>query len=266
MADRFIGSNWVEHARVQLLPRYFQLDGIENQPIFLLDKDPYLCASYLVTAHLKQYIEYIENSVMYRNMKGKQKKQYAEKPRVDYMFGSQRTANFFYSLYEEMQEIYTRTYGTPYHTEGFNEEFMNDLTNIKDKEDVKHPRCAGIRLVHWEKLYNQNVELYSAYKDRIFPKRATSNPVNSFRLMYILNGYNYNEFPAGAPAWYTNLKTIIYENYNRFTRKHYKIEVDMNNAYTFYYSVDGEHWYVIETPQTLEFHSLIDGLLFTREV
>jgi hypothetical protein len=266
MVEQYKSKFWKTHEPVAVSIDYItQNFDLANQPIFILDENPKLCASYLTVHHLQQYIEYIIYSII--NFRAtqtiKNKVDIEKKPRVDYMFYNQRTAFWFYTLYQEMQEIYKKRFGKYYKvTEYFNEKWLFDLTRVTGPMNVKNKAHKGARLLDFPCLWNSFKDLLEPYENTL---KKIRNRIGKFRVMYMLMGYLYSEFPLGAPAWYNNMKATIWNSYNKMTRLYYRIDTNIEGVYSYYYSIDNKNWTEIKNIPT-ELRGLIDGIIFAREV
>lgn len=266
MVEQYKSKFWKTHEPVLVSIEYVTPTvDIGNQPIFVLDEDPVLCASYLTTAHIQQYIEYIVYSII--KFRGSQtiinKSDAEEKPRVDYMFYNQRTAYWFYTLYKEMQEIYKRRFGRYYKvTEYFNELWLFNMTKITGPMNVKNRAHKSARLLDFTCIWDKYKDLLEPYENLFKKFRGR---LSRFRLTYMIMGYLYSEFPFGAPAWYGNMKATIWKSFNKMTRLYYRIDTNIEGVYSYYYSVDDKNWIEIQNIP-VELRGLIDGIIFAREV
>lgn len=266
MVEQYKSVFWKTHEPVAITIDWFNCDNtLANQPLYILDDDAQLCAHYLTVDHIKKYIEYIVYSIiMYRGTETiKKKSKAAEQPRIDYMFYNQRTAYWFYTLYREMQEIYKKRFGRYYKvTEYFDETWLFDMNKITGPMEVKNKAHKGARLPDISGVYNKYIDIYEPYKLTLWRIR---NRTGRFRAMYMIMGYLHSEFPAGAPAWYNNMKATIWKSFNKMTRLYYRIDTNIEGVYSYYYSVDDKNWIEIQNIP-IEMRNLIDGIIFAREV
>lgn len=266
MVEQYYSPVWKTHYQVSQCIDYFNLEEDKyNQPIFVLDEDPKLCALALTTEHIKKYIELIVYTVI--NYRGTdyfiEKNNISSYPRIDYMFYNQRTANWFYDLYREMQNVYKKRFGKTYRViEGFKPEWIGDLTRIQAPSNVTRRQYRGVRLPSEKSIFKKYENIFTNYKNVI---SKASNRISKFRVMYMVMGYLNSEFPSGAPAWYCCMKTTIWNSYNKMTRLYYRIDTTVDGKYSYYYSADNKNWIEIQNIP-LEMRGLIDGIIFAREV
>jgi len=266
MTKQYISKFWQSHEPVLSKIEFVNKQAdIGNQPLFVLDDDPKLCASYLTTYHIMQYIEYIVYSIIvFRcNKTTIEKADALNKPRVDYMFYNQRTAYWFYVLYTEMQEIYKKRFGKYYKvTEYFKDSWIYDMTKITGPMNVKHKAHKSARLIDFPSIQEKYTDMMSPYAHTF---KSIKNRIGKFRIAYMIMGYLISEFPFGAPAWYNNMRATIWKSFNKMTRLYYRIDTSVDGVYSYYYSVDDKNWIEIKNIP-VEFRSLIDGIIFAREV
>ena len=266
MVEQYKSVMWKTHEPVNTTIDWFTSDGsLENQPLFVLDDDAKICAHYLTTEHIKKYIEYIVYSIiMFRGSDLARRKSEAElKPRVDYMFYNQRTAYWFYTLYNEMQEIYKKRFGKQYKvSEYFNPVWLFDMKKVTGPMSVKNKAHKGVRLPNDASLRKKYEIIYEPYHLTLHRIKLRTG---RFRVMYMIMGYMNSEFPAGAPAWYSNMKSTIWKSFNKMTRLYYRIDTNVEGIYSYYYSVDDKNWIEIQNIP-VELRGLIDGIIFAREV
>lgn len=266
MSEQYYSKSWKQHYQVNQGIEYFTVDlnDIASQPIYVLDEDPKRCAQALTTHHIKKYIEYIVYSTIVHRclMKDVRKSGALEKPRIDYMYYSQRTAYWFYTLYKEMQSIYKTRFGKYYKvSDYFKEEWMNDLSSTVGP-DVKRRQYKRVRLPSDASIREKHIDIYCNYKwtiDKVLSRTS------KFRVMYMIMGYMNNEFPNGAPIWYNCMRETIWKSFNKMTRLYYRIDTNVEGQYTYYYSVDDKNWIEIQNIP-FEMRGLIDGIIFAREV
>lgn len=266
MAEQYRSKFWTQHVPVRNPIEYFSLvEDKHNQPIFVLDEDPKLCAKCFTTSHIKKYIEYIVYTIInYRGTEtAKRKSEVDNKFRIDYMFYNQRTTYWFYTLYNEMQEIYKKRFGKYYKvTEYFQDTWINDLQGISGPMDIKHKAHKSAKLPDYKSMHKKYEDLFSCYKSTL---NKAVGATAKFRVMYMLMGYLNSEFPQGAPAWYSNMKATIWKSFNKMTRLYYRIDTNIEGKYSYYYSADDKNWIEIQNIP-LELRGLIDGIIFAREV
>lgn len=267
MVEQYKSVMWHTHWQVCKDINYFTLQSgdIANQPIFLLDEDPKLCALSLAMKHVKEYIEYITYSIIkFRGTPFVKKETDVEnKPRVDYMFYNQRTAYWFYTFYNELQRIHKEKTGRYYKvTEHFKETWINDMQRVTGPMDVKRKAYKGVRLPNEKCVREKYQDIYQHYKWTI---DKINSKIGRFRVMYMLLGFLNSEFPCGAPAWYNTLKATIWKSFNKMTRLYYRIDTSVEGKYSYYYSVDDKNWIEIKNIP-FEMRGLIDGIIFSREV
>lgn len=267
MVEQYKSVFWTSHVAVRSHVEYTSKLEVDkyNEPIFILDEDPVRCAQYLTTEHIKKYMEYIVYSII--NHRGtetlKNKVEVNKKHRVDYMFYNQRTAYWFYSLYNEMQEIYKKRFGKYYKvTEHFKDTWINDMSGVTGPMEIKDKAHKSARLLDYKYIHKKYEDIFSCYKSTL---NKAVGVISKYRVMYMILGYMNSEFPSGAPAWYSNMKTTIWKSFNKMTRLYYRIDTNIEGKYSYYYSVDDKNWIEIQNIP-MELRGLIDGIIFAREV
>lgn len=266
MVKQYHSVMWTRHHQVMQDIEYINMDEtLENQPIYVLDEDAKRCAMCFTTEHIKKYIEHIVYStIMFRGTETiKKKSDVVNKPRVDYMYYNQRTAYWFFTLYKEMQEIHKKRFGKYYRvSEYFQDSWINNLDGVKGPKEIKLREYKAIRLPSDKSIRKKYIDIYDNYKWTI---DKIKNRLGRFRVMYMIMGYLNSEFPCGAPAWYSNMKSTIWKSFNKMTRLYYRIDTNIEGIYSYYYSVDDKNWIEIPTIP-FELRGLIDGIIFAREV
>lgn len=266
VTSRFDTWRSKQHYQVNQGIEYFNVDlnDIANQPLFILDEDPVRCAQALTTNHIKKYIEYIVYSTIIHRASDYviEKSGALNQPRIDYMYYSPRTAYWFYNMYEEMQRLYKARFGKAYKvSEYFKESWMFDISATAGPS-VKRKQYKRVRLPSMKSIREKYNDIYCNYKYTI---NKMADTISKFRVMYMIMGYTNDEFPNGAPIWYSCMKSTIWKSFSKLTRLYYRIDTNVEGTYSYYYSVDDINW--IEIPNIpFSMRGLIDGIIFAREV
>ena len=92
------------------------------------------------------------------------------------------------------------------------------------------------------------------------PRDTQLHPIVQYRIIYISQAHESNEFRDGFPAWYTFSNTTLYERYSNATGV--RARIDFNNG-EFHYYVAGasDNWkQIVGVP--LEMDGIVASLLF----
>ena len=93
----------------------------------------------------------------------------------------------------------------------------------------------------------------------------TQDPINNYRMLYIREGYNLDEFQDNTfPAWYLLKNTTIFEQYNQKTNR--RVRIDFRNG-EFYYFIAGasDNWQLIkDVPKEMD--DVVSALIFRNNL
>ena len=92
------------------------------------------------------------------------------------------------------------------------------------------------------------------------PRGTEVNPIVQYRILYISQAHEAQEFRDGFPAWYVFSDTTLYEHYSNTTGV--RARIDFNNG-EFHYYIAGasDNWkQIVGVP--LEMDSIVSNLLF----
>ena len=204
---------------------------------YVLDEDPIKASRSLVMTHIKRYSTIIEEALTYQYLL-KQKEMYETKITKDlgidtrpFIYYSPYNIHFFSTMFQELIKIQQAVLG--YYipvSRKFDPDkmlFNYDLATFNSPTD---------RLV----IPNYLPAILTKHKFSKYKVLGIDNPNNSImdihRLMYIIDGYSLDQFPFGAPEWYSPLRREIFRKYDRLSKKTFVIEVDEQGRYRYFFS------------------------------
>lgn len=262
MVKQYISEMWKTHPDVCTDISYIKPEYDEaNQPLYIIDEDPVRLAKGLPLCLLTKYMDYIAYSTIVKRATPAvlEKSGALNKPRVDYMFKNQRTALWFFLLYEEMQNIYKSLNGRYYNpSEYLKPEWVDNYTKMRTS---LKDGTESISLIHPDCMYKLHEDIFRPYKWTHFCYMG--NVLEQFRFMMMVLGFLNSEFPYGAPAWYSCARITIWKSYSKITRLFYRIDTSVEGVYHYFYSVDDNNWVEIANVPA-EMRSFIDSIIFAR--
>lgn len=262
MTEQYVSPFWKIHPDVRFEISYQKRDYDEaNQPLYIVDDVPERLAKSLPTSLLIKYMDFIAWSVIVKRAKPEiiEESGALNKPRVDYMFTNLRTTLWFFTFYNSMQEIYKSLNGRYYNpTDYLKQEWIDNYRGMR----VRMEEGTGpMVLLHPDCMYKLHEDIFKPYKWTHFCYMG--NIFEQFRFMLMVLGYLNNEFPYGAPAWYSCARVTIWKSYSKVTRLYYRIDTSVEGIYHYYYSVDNNNWVEIANVPA-EMRSFIDSIIFAR--
>lgn len=230
---------------------------------YILDEDPILAARSLISRHMKEYAIIISNSLTFRYLKKHTtladrtlKEYYSLKPQP-LVYQSPYAINYFSMMFEELERIRDAYIGRNYtYSDKFDTNLMLYNTELATgSKTLDHLELPSF--LHRIKKQRKYFKQYNLVKG-IFDKSNTI--IDTYRIMYMVNGYNLNQFPCGAPPWYSPLKREVFRQYDPLSKKTFVIMTDENGIYKYYYQHISNK--LREITDINELRELIDCLLF----
>lgn len=206
---------------------------------YILDEDPILAARSLINRHMKEYARIISNSLAYRYLKTYTtlsertiKEYYSLRPQP-IVYQSPYSINYFSIMFEELERIRTEYVGKDYN---YSDKFEPDLMLFNTELSThKNNKTTELKLPSYLKSirsYKKHYRQYNSVKG-IFDESNTV--IDTYRIMYMVNGYNLNLFPCGAPPWYSPLQREIFRKYDPLSKKTFVIMTDSSGKYKYYF-------------------------------
>lgn len=252
-----------KHRKVKnLTSEVASLNKEANRILFVLDEDPIKAARSLVHKHLLTHARMIAESLTFKYLIDRDllaeatiKNYYKFKPQP-FVYKTPFNINFFSEMYLEIARIYresTKLYLPEVHRFDKNEilhnykiaTFPRSTKDYLDLPDYAHDIKRRKALAKYNILGMDN---------------PSNSPIDIQRLMYIVNGYPIQQFPCGAPEWYSPMCREVYRKYDRLSKKTFIIEVDSSGKYRYFFQHISDH--KRELTDISELRELIDSLLY----
>lgn len=206
----------------------------------ILDRDPVYAARFIVKAKLRDYYKLLRS--VFCEIINKDRK---HEILYDTVTSSRENFRWFRSFYREMEK----------------------LLNIKDK--LIFPVKGGIYPTNTGKapevMQPYNYSTQGTGKPLKLEFRNTNakkeDPINNYRILYILKEYEMHEFQEDVyPAWYLLKNTTIFEQYDERTNR--RVRVDIRDGDLFYFIAGAsDNWRMIaDVPKEMDY--IISALIF----
>lgn len=207
--------------------------------IYILDRDPKFAASFVVKGQLQNYYNLLKE--VFQEVLNKDRK---HELLYDTIADSKDNYRWFVTFFKEIERIL-----------GIKEKFVFPLgkripQGAGDAPNVLQPYSFSTQGV--------GKPLKLEYKSS---NVRDKDPINNYRVAYILKGYQMHEFQGDSyPAWYLLKNTTIFEQYDERTNRRVRVDVRDGDLYYFIAGAS-DNWQIIaDVPKEMDY--VISALIY----
>lgn len=207
--------------------------------IYILDRDPIFAARFLVKGQLERYYKLLRE--VFQEVINKNKK---HELLYDTLTNSRYNFRWFRKFFKEIERLLE-----------IKDKFIFPIKNI-------YPRAEGDTLVILQPyVYSTQGDGKPLKLEYRSSNVKDKDPINNYRVAYILKGYQMHEFQGdNYPAWYLLKNTSIFEQYDERTNRRVRVDVRDGDLYYFIAGASDNWRMIADVPKEMDY--VISALIY----